>query len=154
MRKPENHKDSAPIVRFVEIDTEQAGQRIDNFLLRLCKGVPKSHLYKALRHGEVRVNKGRISADYRLELGDTVRIPPLRLPQAGEAKVVPPAVFPVVFEDEALIVVNKPAGVAVHGGSGVAFGVIEQMRAARPDAPFLELAHRLDRETSGLLMRS
>ncbi|WP_370635966.1 RluA family pseudouridine synthase [Paralcaligenes sp. KSB-10] len=152
MRKPENHKDSTPIVRFVEIDTEQAGQRIDNFLLRLCKGVPKSHLYKALRHGEVRVNKGRISADYRLELGDTVRIPPLRLPQAGEAKAVPPAAFPVVFEDEALILVNKPAGVAVHGGSGVAFGVIEQMRAARPDAPFLELAHRLDRETSGLLM--
>ncbi len=151
MRKPENNKNPAPIVRFVQIDVEQAGQRIDNFLLRLCKGVPKSHLYKALRSGEVRVNKGRIGADYRLAQGDTVRVPPLRLPQEGERRAVPPAVFPVVFEDEALLVVDKPAGVAVHGGSGVAFGVIEQLRAAHPDAT-LELAHRLDRETSGLLM--
>lgn len=145
-------KDDNPSVRFVEIGEEQAGQRIDNFLLRLCKGVPKSHLYKAIRNGEVRVNKGRIAADYRLEPGDTVRVPPLRLPRADEPRRVPPAAFPVVFEDDALIVVDKPAGVAVHGGSGVSFGVIEQMRAARPDAPFLELAHRLDRETSGLLL--
>lgn len=151
MRKPENNKNPAPTVRFVQIDVEQAGQRIDNFLLRLCKGVPKSHLYKALRSGEVRVNKGRIGADYRLAQGDTVRVPPLRLPQAGEPRAVPPGVFPVIFEDESLLVVNKPAGVAVHGGSGVAFGVIEQLRAARPGAT-LELAHRLDRETSGLLM--
>ncbi|MCC2595137.1 RluA family pseudouridine synthase [Pusillimonas sp. MFBS29] len=145
-------KDDIPSVRFVDIGEEQAGQRIDNFLLRLCKGVPKSHLYKAIRNGEVRVNKGRIGADYRLERGDTVRVPPLRLPRADEPRRVPPAAFPVVFEDDAIVVVNKPAGVAVHGGSGVSFGVIEQMRAARPDAPFLELAHRLDRETSGLLM--
>lgn len=152
MRKTVITENSAPSVRFVEIGTEQAGQRIDNFLLRLCKGVPKSHLYKAIRGGEVRVNKGRITADYRLEEGDTVRVPPLRLPKPDEARVVPPAVFPIVFEDDALIVIDKPAGVAVHGGSGVSFGVIEQLRAARPDAAFLELAHRLDRETSGLLL--
>lgn len=137
---------------MLQIDTEQAGQRLDNFLIRHCKGVPKSHLYKAIRSGQVRVNKGRISADYRLAEGDTVRVPPLRLPAADQARPVPPAVFPVVYEDEALLVIDKPAGTAVHGGSGVSFGVIEQLRAARPGAPFLELAHRLDRETSGLLM--
>lgn len=152
MRKTVITENTAPSVRFVEIGAEQAGQRIDNFLLRLCKGVPKSHLYKAIRGGEVRVNKGRISADYRLEEGDTVRVPPLRLPKPDETRVVPPAVFPIVFEDDALIAINKPSGVAVHGGSGVSFGVIEQLRAARPDATFLELAHRLDRETSGLLL--
>lgn len=152
MRKTVITENSAPSVRFVEIGAEQAGQRIDNFLLRLCKGVPKSHLYKAIRGGEVRVNKGRITADYRLEEGDSVRVPPIRLPKPNEARVVPPAVFPIVFEDDAIIVINKPAGVAVHGGSGVSFGVIEQLRAARPDAPFLELAHRLDRDTSGLLL--
>lgn len=152
MRKPLIGKDRTPTVQFVEIGAEQAGQRIDNFLLRLCKGVPKSHLYKAIRGGEVRVNKGRIAADYRLEAGDTVRVPPIRLPAPDEKRSVPPAVFPVVYEDNALIVVDKPAGIAVHGGSGVSFGVIEQLRAAHPEAPFLELAHRLDRETSGLLM--
>ncbi|MBP6020893.1 MAG: RluA family pseudouridine synthase [Burkholderiaceae bacterium] len=145
-------KDPMPSVRYVEIGPEQAGQRIDNFLVKLCKGVPKSHLYKALRSGEVRVNKGRISADYRLDTGDTVRIPPIRLPKADETRVVPAAVFPVVYEDDVLLVINKPAGVAVHGGSGVSFGVIEQLRAARPDSPLLELGHRLDRDTSGLLM--
>jgi 23S rRNA pseudouridine955/2504/2580 synthase len=143
---------AAPAVRFFQIDTEQAGQRVDNFLIRVCKGVPKSHLYKAIRSGEVRVNKGRTSADQRLEAGDVVRVPPLRLPRPDEPHKVPAAVFPVVFEDDALMVIDKPAGVAVHGGSGVSFGVIEQLRAAYPDAPFLELAHRLDRETSGLLM--
>ncbi len=152
MRKTVITENPAPSVRFVEIGAEQAGQRIDNFLLRLCKGVPKSHLYKAIRGGEVRVNKGRINADYRLEEGDTVRVPPIRLPRPDEARLVPPAVFPIVFEDDALIVIDKPAGVAVHGGSGVSFGVIEQLRAARPDAAFLELAHRLDRDTSGLLL--
>lgn len=152
MRKPITTPTQIPSVRLLQIDTEQAGQRLDNFLIRHCKGVPKSHLYKAIRSGEVRVNKGRISADYRLAEGDTVRVPPLRLPAVGEPRVVPPAVFPVVYEDDALLVIDKPAGTAVHGGSGVSFGVIEQLRAARPDAPFLELAHRLDRETSGLLM--
>jgi 23S rRNA pseudouridine955/2504/2580 synthase len=137
---------------LLQIDAESAGQRLDNFLIRHCKGVPKSHLYKAIRNGEVRVNKGRIAADYRLLQGDTVRVPPLRLPAPNESRPVPPAVFPVVYEDDALLVIDKPAGTAVHGGSGVSFGVIEQLRASRPEAPMLELAHRLDRETSGLLM--
>jgi len=139
-------------VRFVHIDADQADQRLDNFLLRVCKGVPKSHLYKAVRSGEVRVNKGRTSVSYRLVAGDTVRIPPLRLPASTQAKPVPKAVFHAVYEDEAMLVIDKPAGVAVHGGSGVSFGVIEQCRASCPDARFLELAHRLDRETSGLLL--
>ncbi len=152
MRQTVNEDDTQPRVRLVEIDGEQAGQRLDNFLLRVCKGVPKSHVYKAIRSGEVRVNKGRAGADQRLEAGDVVRVPPMRLPRRDEPRRVPPAVFPVVFEDEALLVVDKPAGIAVHGGSGVSFGVIEQLRAARPDASFLELVHRLDRETSGLLM--
>ncbi|MEI2417258.1 RluA family pseudouridine synthase [Orrella sp. JC864] len=137
---------------MVEVSAEHAGQRLDNFLLRECKGVPKSHLYKAIRGGQVRVNKGRASAETRLAGGDVVRIPPLRLPDPGQPRPVPGTEFPVVYEDEALLVVDKPAGVAVHGGSGVSFGVIEQLRAARPAQPFLELAHRLDRETSGLLM--
>ncbi|HWK61159.1 MAG TPA: RluA family pseudouridine synthase [Eoetvoesiella sp.] len=152
MRKPVPVPISLPSVRLLQIDAESAGQRLDNFLIRHCKGVPKSHLYKAIRNGEVRVNKGRIAADYRLLQGDTVRVPPLRLPAPNESRPVPPAVFPVVYEDDALLVIDKPAGTAVHGGSGVSFGVIEQLRASRPEAPMLELAHRLDRETSGLLM--
>lgn len=140
-----------PVVRLVEVDSEYDGQRLDNFLLRLCKGVPKSHIYKAIRGGEVRVNKGRVSADYRVAIGDVVRIPPLRLPQVVP-KFVPSGHFPVVYEDDAFLVIDKPSGVAAHGGSGVSFGVIEQLRAARPESKFLELAHRLDRETSGLLM--
>ncbi|MFX1761586.1 RluA family pseudouridine synthase [Paraburkholderia sp. A1RI-2L] len=142
-------------VSFVEIDEDAAGQRIDNFLLRVCKGVPKSHIYRILRSGEVRVNKGRIDAQYRLEMGDVVRVPPMRVAQPSEqagAAPVPAAHFSVLYEDEALLVIDKPAGVAVHGGSGVAFGVIEQLREARPHGKFLELVHRLDRETSGVLM--
>jgi len=142
-------------VSFVEIDEEAAGQRIDNFLLRVCKGVPKSHIYRILRSGEVRVNKGRIDATYRLATGDVVRVPPIRTAQPDESVAVAPLPapqFPVLFEDEALLVIDKPCGVAVHGGSGVAFGVIEQLRAARPQGRFLELVHRLDRETSGILM--
>lgn len=140
-----------PAARLVQVSGEHDGQRLDNFLLRLCKGVPKSHIYKAIRGGEVRVNKGRVSADYRVVSGDMVRVPPLRLPQVVP-KFVPAGDFPVVYEDDAMLVIDKPSGVAAHGGSGVSFGVIEQLRAARPDARFLELAHRLDRETSGLLM--
>jgi len=139
-------------VRLVAVGPEHAGQRVDNFLLRVCKGVPKSHIYKAIRSGEVRINKGRCAADTRLSDGDLLRIPPLRLPAPGERPGVPPASFPVIHEDRDLLVIDKPAGVAVHGGSGVSFGVIEQLRAARPGERFLELAHRLDRETSGLLM--
>ncbi len=142
-------KDSAT---QLEVGEEADGQRIDNFLLRLAKGVPKSHVYRILRSGEVRVNKGRIAADYRLKCGDVVRVPPIRVSASVEKPAAPPRVFDIVFEDEALIVLDKPAGVAVHGGSGVSFGVIEQLRRARPDARFLELAHRLDRDTSGLLI--
>jgi 23S rRNA pseudouridine955/2504/2580 synthase len=152
MRKDTSPPSSGPAVRLVQVAEAHSGQRLDNFLFRLCKGVPKSHIYKAIRDGQVRVNKGRIAVDHRLETGDMVRVPPLRLPQPGEARPVPPAEFPIVYEDDAMLVVDKPAGIAVHGGSGVAFGVIERLRAARPDAPMLELAHRLDRETSGLLM--
>ncbi len=135
----------------LEVGEEAEGQRIDNFLMRVCKGVPKSHVYRILRSGEVRVNRRRIGPDYRLCPGDHIRLPPLRT--ATPRPVPAPArEFAPVFEDEALLVVNKPAGVAVHGGSGVSFGVIEQTRQARPAARFLELAHRLDRETSGLLI--
>ena len=143
---------SAPLqAQFVTITEEEAGQRIDNYLLRICKGVPKSHVYRILRSGEVRVNKGRIDQLYRLVQGDVVRIPPIRLAEKQENHV-PAAEFDIIFEDSHLLVIDKPAGVAVHGGSGVSFGVIEQLRASRPDAKFLELVHRLDRETSGLLL--
>jgi len=144
---------SPATAQFVTITEEEAGQRIDNYLLRVCKGVPKSHIYRILRSGEVRVNKGRIDQLYRLVTGDVVRIPPVRIAerQAGSAPV-PGAEFHIVHEDSHLLVIDKPAGVAVHGGSGVSYGVIEQLRAARPDAKFLELVHRLDRETSGLLL--
>jgi len=139
-------------VTFLQVDEASAGQRIDNFLLKTFKGVPKSHIYRILRSGEVRVNKGRVGAERRLAPGDVIRVPPLRLP-ATSAPAAPPArAFDLVYEDEALLVIDKPAGVAVHGGSGVDFGVIEQLRRARPQAKFLELAHRLDRETSGLLV--
>ena len=139
-------------VTFLEVGEDGAGQRIDNFLLKRLKGVPKSHVYRILRSGEVRVNKGRVAADRRLELGDQVRVPPVRVAEKNDDQPVPPREFAPVFEDDALIVIDKPAGVAVHGGSGVSFGVIEQIRRARPAARFLELAHRLDRETSGLLI--
>jgi 23S rRNA pseudouridine955/2504/2580 synthase len=140
-------------VQLVTIVEDEAGQRIDNYLLRICKGVPKSHIYRILRSGEVRVNKGRIDQLYRLQIGDVVRIPPIRIAEkdAGSAPV-PGAEFAIVHEDSHLLVIDKPAGVAVHGGSGVSYGVIEQLRAARPQAKFLELVHRLDRETSGLLL--
>lgn len=139
-------------VTWLEVGDDSAGQRIDNFLLKMCKGVPHSHVYRILRSGEVRVNKGRVKADYRLQLGDQVRVPPVRVAQREDRPAAPARDFPVVFEDEAVLVIDKPAGVAVHGGSGVSFGVIEQLRRARPQAKFLELAHRLDRETSGLLI--
>lgn len=146
-----------PAVEHVEVDEESAGQRLDNFLLRHLKGVPKTLVYRIIRSGEVRVNKGRASADTRVQAGDSVRLPPLRRPTpsvgpvGGEA-AAPPRAFVVLFEDDHLIALDKPAGVAVHGGSGVQFGVIEQLRATRPDARFLELVHRLDRETSGVLL--
>ena len=139
----------------VTVGEESAGQRLDNFLIRQLKGVPKTHVYRIIRSGEVRVNKGRAHADTRVEIGDVVRLPPVRISEKVEEKLAHPAPareFPILFEDEHLIAIDKPAGVAVHGGSGVSFGVIEQLRRARPDAKFLELVHRLDRETSGILL--
>jgi 23S rRNA pseudouridine955/2504/2580 synthase len=137
---------------WLEVGEESESQRIDNFLLRRLKGVPKSHVYRVLRSGEVRVNSGRIKPDYRLRVGDKVRVPPIRTAMPKTSKVLPSLAFPVVFEDESLLVIDKPSGTAVHGGSGVSFGVIESLRAARPQAKMLELAHRLDRDTSGLLI--
>jgi 23S rRNA pseudouridine955/2504/2580 synthase len=135
------------------VGEEGDGQRLDNYLLRVAKGVPKSHVYRIVRSGEVRVNGGRASVDQRLAVGDRVRVPPLRLATAP-ARTAPPRgeTPPVLFEDEHVLAVDKPAGLAVHGGSGVDFGLIERVRAARPHQPFLELAHRLDRETSGILL--
>ena len=152
MRKDTPLSEPALAVRMIQVTEEHDGQRLDNFLMRLLKGVPKSHIYKAVRGGEVRVNRGRVAPDSRLHAGDQVRVPPMRLPAAGVPRPVPAGECPVVFEDGAILVVDKPAGLAVHGGSGVSFGVIEQLRAARPQARFLELAHRLDRDTSGLLI--
>ena len=146
---------TAAAVQFLTVDEESAGQRLDNFLIRLLKGVPKTHIYRIIRSGEVRRNKGRVGADDRVAAGDVLRIPPIRLSERAEEKAAHPAPareFPVVYEDDAFMAIDKPAGVAVHGGSGVSFGVIEQMRQARPAARLLELVHRLDRETSGLLL--
>ena len=145
-------------VRQLGVDEESAGQRLDNFLLRHLKGVPKTHIYRIIRSGEVRLNKGRASADSRVQAGDVVRVPPVRLSERisekaeAMAAAAPAREFAVLFEDESVLAVNKPAGVAVHDGSGVSFGVIEQLRMARPQARFLELVHRLDRETSGILL--
>lgn len=141
-----------PQVRRVTVDESGDGQRLDNFLIRELKGAPKTLVYRVIRSGEVRVNKGRASADTRLAIGDEVRVPPVRLPDRSDKPAAPAREFPVLYEDDHLICVNKPAGVAVHGGSGVSHGVIEQLRRARPDARFLELVHRLDKETSGLLL--
>jgi len=136
---------------WLEVGEEAEAQRIDNYLLRILKGVPKSHVYRVLRSGEVRVNSGRIKPEYRLKAGDRIRVPPTRIAEKKEP-VARSLGLPVVHEDDALIVIDKPSGVAVHGGSGVSFGVIESLRAERPQAKLLELAHRLDRDTSGLLI--
>lgn len=140
-----------PAVQRLTVDAESAGQRLDNYLLRILKGVPKTHVYRVIRSGEVRVNKGRASADTRVAEGDEIRVPPVRLPEPSGV-VVPAREFPVLLEDEHLLAIAKPAGVAVHGGSGVSSGVIEQLRKSRPEARFLELVHRLDKETSGVLL--
>ena len=146
-----------PGVRLVEVAPEFAGQRIDNFLITYLKGVPKTLIYRILRKGEVRVNKGRIKPEYKLQAGDVVRVPPVRVPERDEPVPVAQGLLQrleaaIVHEDKGLIVLNKPAGIAVHGGSGLSFGVIEAFRQLRPDAKELELVHRLDRDTSGLLM--
>lgn len=142
-------------VTHISVDEESAGQRLDNFLFRHLKGVPKTHVYRIIRSGEVRVNKGRASAESKLNAGDVLRLPPLRRAEESASTAqphVPAREFPVLFEDESFLAIHKPAGVAVHGGSGVSSGVIEQLRQARPAARCLELVHRLDRETSGVLL--
>ena len=164
--------EKAPAVRRLVVDEGSEGQRLDNFLVKVLKGVPKTHLYRVIRSGEVRVNAGRAAADTRLAVGDVVRIPPMRVEKVerllrfarndggaslrrhdeGAQRSHLPREFPVLFEDDALLAIDKPAGVAVHGGSGVSTGVIEQLRQARAQAKFLELVHRLDRETSGVLL--
>ena len=142
-------------VRKVRIDADAAGQRVDNFLHRELPGVPRARVYRLLRRGEVRVNGGRVRAEYRLVAGDEVRIPPVRMREEGPAPSADRAAAlldNVLYEDKKLLVINKPAGIAVHGGSGISHGVIELLRAARPDLKDLSLVHRLDRETSGCLV--
>ncbi len=149
-----------PEVGWLLVDEDSAGQRLDNFLLRHLKGVPKTHVYRIIRSGEVRVNKGRAAADTRVAAGDRVRVPPVRVSERSpedKLAAAPAREFPILLEDEQLMAIDKPAGLAVHGGSGVSFGVIEQLRRARQYGQagglrFLELVHRLDRETSGVLL--
>ena len=146
---------SKDAVNWLAVGDDGQGQRVDNYLVKILKGVPKSHIYRILRSGEVRVNRRKVGPDARLSTGDELRIPPIRAsaprakPAGGIGRIALP---PILFEDEALIALNKPAGLAVHGGSGISFGAIERLRQARPDASFLELVHRLDRETSGVLL--
>lgn len=145
-------------VQFVTIDGDEAGQRIDNFLLARLKGVPKSMIYRIIRKGEVRVNKGRIKPEYKINAGDSIRIPPVRVSEKEEIAVSPKLdkvsalADCILYEDDHLMLINKPSGTAVHGGSGLSFGMIEGLRALRPEARFLELVHRLDRDTSGVLL--
>lgn len=146
-------------VQFVDIDSDMAGQRIDNFLRNQLKAIPKSMVYRIVRKGEVRVNKKRVKAEYKLQAGDIVRIPPVTLPATEEAPALSTKLNKVselehciLYEDEHVLILNKPSGTAVHGGSGLKFGAIEALRALRPDARFLELVHRIDRDTSGILL--
>lgn len=145
-------------VKMLEISDDEAGQRIDNYLLTKLKGVPKSLIYRIVRKGEVRVNKGRVKPEYKLQAGDIVRVPPVRVSEKTQAPIsnklnkVASLENQIIFEDDCLLVLNKPSGIAVHGGSGLSFGVIEGLRALRPEARFLELVHRLDRDTSGILL--
>jgi 23S rRNA pseudouridine955/2504/2580 synthase len=136
----------------LEVAEEEAGQRIDNYLLARLKGVPKTHVYRILRSGEVRVNSKRVQASQRVVAGDKIRLPPVRVAERDEDVPAPHFKLPILHEDEAFLAIDKPSGIAVHGGSGVAHGVIESLRAMRPEARYLELVHRLDRETSGVLL--
>lgn len=144
-------------VSFLTISEANAGQRLDNFLITALKGAPKALIYRIIRKGEVRINKGRAKADSRLQVGDQVRVPPIKLPQQGEVPQVPKGLQQrleqaIVYEDSGLLAINKPHGLAVHGGSGVSLGLIESLRQLRPDHAFLELVHRLDRDTSGIIL--
>lgn len=146
-----------PAVRYCEITAANAGQRVDNFLITQLKGCPKSLIYRIIRKGEVRVNKKRVKAEYKLQEGDQVRIPPVRVAAPDEPKVISKNKLQdleskIIYEDESLLVVDKPAGLAVHGGSGISLGLIEMLRQLRPKCQQLELAHRLDRDTSGLII--
>ena len=144
-----------PAVQNLTIDEGSEGQRLDNFLFKILKGVPKTHVHRIIRSGEVRINKGRADSSTKVAFGDIIRVPPVRVSDSIQEKLDKPAPgkeFPILFEDDFFIAIDKPSGTAVHGGSGVSFGVIEQLRRARPDAKFLELVHRLDRETSGVLL--
>ncbi|TCV98243.1 ribosomal large subunit pseudouridine synthase C [Biostraticola tofi] len=151
-------KENNPAVQFITISADSAGQRIDNFLRTHLKGVPKSLIYRIVRKGEVRINKKRIKPEYKLQDGDVMRIPPIRQSESEDAPIsvgldkVAALTEAILYEDEHLLILNKPSGTAVHGGSGLSFGVIEALRALRPDARFLELVHRLDRDTSGVLL--
>ena len=151
------HAISKDSVSLSTVAEHQAGQRLDNYLIKILKGVPKSHIHRIIRAGEVRLNKKRCKPDSRIQTGDLLRIPPVRTAEKqrsseNRAQAVPAREFTIIYEDDALLVIDKPAGTAVHGGSGVSFGVIEQIRRARPEACYLELVHRLDKDTSGLLM--
>ena len=144
-------------VRYLEISSEEEGQRLDNYLMRILKGVPRSHVYRIIRGGEVRVNKKRAQASSRLFAGDSIRIPPVRTSQESESvhvgdKLSQRLIESIIHEDDHLLVINKPAGIAVHGGSGLSLGVIEALRKIRTDLPYLELVHRLDKDTSGCLV--
>lgn len=151
------HAISKDSVSLITVAEHEAGQRLDNYLIKILKGVPKSHIHRIIRAGEVRLNKKRCKPDSRIQTGDLLRIPPVRTAEKqrsseNRAQAVPAREFTIIYEDDALLIIDKPAGVAVHGGSGVSFGVIEQIRRARPEARYLELVHRLDKDTSGLLM--
>ncbi len=158
MNQKKDEKVINQTVKMLTISEDEAGQRIDNYLLAKLKGVPKSLIYRILRKGEVRVNKGRIKPEYKLQANDIVRVPPVRVSEKEHAPIstklnkVSQLEKQILFEDECLLVLNKPSGIAVHGGSGLSFGVIEALRTLRPDARFLELVHRLDRDTSGILL--
>ena len=142
----------APAVTWIDVAPEEAGQRIDNYLIARLKGVPKSRIYRILRSGEVRINSKRVEAAQRVAAGDRIRVPPVRVAEREEQVPAPHFRLPILFEDDHLLAVDKPAGLAVHGGSGIAHGVIESLRSMRPEARFLELVHRLDRDTSGVLL--
>lgn len=149
------HTISKDSVSRIAVGEHEAGQRLDNYLIKVLKGVPKSHICRIIRAGEVRINKKRAKPDTRIAEGDSVRLPPIRTAEKtrpDNRAAAPAKEFEIVYEDDALLVINKPSGTAVHGGSGVSFGVIEQIRRARPEAKYLELVHRLDKDTSGLLM--
>ena len=143
-------------VRYIEINAEEDGQRLDNYLMRILKGVPKSHVYRIIRGGEVRINKKRAQPSSRLCVGDMIRVPPVRISQDKEVHVGDRLAQrlheSIIYEDDRLLVINKPAGIAVHGGSGLSLGVIEALRKMRTDLHYLELVHRLDKETSGCLL--